>query len=73
MTKNQRIRQHLSETAQERITKNCFRYGNIEIKIDHDSPQKGVEFPEVITVSIYNPKTGDEAVFCVKIADLDFI
>lgn len=69
MGKNAIIRKHLAATAQERRSKNCFRYGAVEIKIDHDSPWKDQEFTETIRVSIYNPDTDTDVIIITKIED----
>lgn len=71
--KNEMIRQHLAATTTERRSKNCFRYGAVEVKIDHDSPWNGQEFTEMIKVSIYNPTTDVDVVIFAKIAEVQII
>lgn len=71
--KNAIIREHLAATTKERRSKNCFRFGAVEIKIDHDSPFNGQEFIEIIKVSIYNPDTDVDVVFYSKIQDVQII
>ena len=70
---NARIRQHLSASCQEVRTKNRFRFGNCEIKIDHNSPVNAVEYPEFVTVSIWNPETGVDMRFFVPVENVEFI
>lgn len=67
MKKNEIIRQHLADTAQERRSKNCFRYGAVEVRIDHDSPWQGIEFPETISISIYDPVADRDIVLTANI------
>lgn len=71
--KNTRIREHLAATCEERRHKNCFRFGQVEIKIDHDSPLKGVEFTEYIRVSVYNRETGLEMIFVAPVSEVEFL
>ena len=71
--KNAIIREHLAAVAQERVSKNCFRFGAVEIKIDHDSPNKGVEFPEIFKVSIYNPETDTDIILSVNVDDITIL
>ena len=71
--KNTRIREHLAETCEERRHLNCFRFGAVEIKIDHDSPLKGVEFPEYIRVSVWNKETGLGMVFVAPVSEVEFL
>ena len=71
--KNTRIREHLAATCEERRHKNCFRFGQVEIKIDHDSPLKGVEFREYIRVSVYDRETGVEMIFAAPVSEVDFL
>lgn len=71
--KNSRIREHLAATAEDVRSKNRFRYGVVEIDIDHDSPVHGVEFTEYVRVSVYNPDTDTDMVFCVPVSDVEFI
>lgn len=73
MSKNSRIREHLAATCEDRRHKNCFRFGAVEIKIDHDSPIKGVEFTEYIRVSVYNRETGLEMIFAAPISEIEFL
>lgn len=63
----------LAATAQDRRSLRGFRYGAVEIKIDPDSPVKGVEFDEHIQVSIYDHKTDRYVVFSVKIENVTVI
>lgn len=70
---NSRIREHLAATCVERRHKNCFRFGSVEIKIDHDSPIKGVEFQEYIRVSVYNRETGLEMIFSAPVSEVEFL
>ena len=70
---NARIREHLAATCEDRRHKNCFRFGAVEIKIDHDSPIKGVEFCEYVRVSVYDRETGIEMVFAALVSDVEFI
>lgn len=73
MSKNARIREHLAATCADRRSKNRFMYGHVEIIIDHDSPVKGVDFVEYIRVSVYNPKSDKDMVFCVPVSEVEFI
>ena len=68
--KNAAIRELLESTAQEVRSKNCFRFGAVEIKIDHDSPIKGVSFTETITVSVYDRETDMEIVWTSNVEDV---
>ncbi len=45
----------------------------MEIKIDHDSPIKGVEFTEYIRVSVFDRETGLEMVFAAPVSEVEFI
>lgn len=71
--KKKAILQVLAATAQERISKNRFQYSAVMIKIDPDSPVKGIEFDEHIQISIYDSKTDRDIVFSVKIEDVTVI
>jgi len=71
--KNARIREHLAATCEDHRSKNCFRFGAVEIKIDHDSPLKGVEFREYIRVSVYDRETGVEMIFAAPVSEVDFL
>ena len=71
--KKKAILQVLTATAQERILKNHFQYSAVMIKIDPDSPAKGIEFPEHIQVSVYDSKADTEIVFWAKIEDVEVI
>jgi len=73
MKKNAIIREHLAATAQERRSKNKFRFGAIEVTIDHDSPHRGIEFQEGIKVSIYNPDTDIDVIIWAKIESVDIL
>lgn len=70
---NALIRQHLLITCTEQRTKNLFRFGDAEIKIDHDSPIKGVEFQEKVIVSIWDAVTNTEMRFFVPVEQVEFI
>lgn len=71
--KNARIREHLSATSEDRRHKNCFRFGAVEIKIDHDSPVQGVEFTEYVRLSVWDKETGVEMTFVVPVSEVEFI
>lgn len=71
--KNARIREHLAETCEDRRHKNCFRFGDVEIKIDHDSPIKGVAFTEYIRVSVFDRETGLEMIFAAPVSEVEFM
>lgn len=71
--KKKAIVQTLVATAQERISKNRFQYSAVMIKIDPDSPLKGIEFEEHIQVSIYDSKADTEIVFWAKIEDVEVL
>lgn len=71
--KNTRIREHLADVCEDQRHLNCFRFGAVEIKIDHDSPQRGVEFAEYIRVSVYNRETGLEMVFIAPVSEVEFM
>ena len=71
--KNTRIREHLAATCEERRHKNCFRFGQLEVKIDHDSPIKGVEFTEYIRVSVFDRETGLEMIFAAPVSEVEFL
>jgi len=71
--KKKAIIQVLAATAQERISKNRFQYSAVMIKIDPDSPLKGIEFEEHIQVSIYDSKADRDIVFSVKIENVTVI
>jgi len=71
--KKKAILQVLAATAQERISKNRFQYSAVMIKIDPDSPLKGIEFEEHIQVSIYDSKADRDIVFSVKIENVTVI
>jgi len=71
--KKKSILQVLAATAQERISKNRFQYSAVMIKIDPDSPLKGIEFEEHIQVSIYDSKADRDIVFSVKIENVTVI
>lgn len=71
--KNARIREHMAATCEERRHINCFRFGAVEIKVDHDSPLKGVEFREYIRVSVYDRETGLEMVFAAPVSEVEFM
>lgn len=71
--KNARIREHLAATCEDRRHKNYFRFGAVEIKIDHDSPVKGVEFAEYVLVSVYDLETGLEMIFVAPVSEVEFI
>lgn len=71
--KNSRIREHLAATCEERRHKNCFRFGQLEVKIDHDSPIKGVEFTEYIRVSVFDRETGLEMIFAAPVSEVGFL
>lgn len=70
MNKNATIREHLASTSEIRRSKNCFRYGAVEIKIGHDSPIDGFEFDETIKVSIYDPQSDVDVIIVAKIKDV---
>lgn len=70
---NTRIREHLAATCEERRHENCFRFGAVEVKIDHDSPIKGVVFTEYIRVSVYDRQTGLEMVFAAPVSEVEFM
>jgi hypothetical protein len=70
---NSRIREHLAATCEDRRHLNCFRFGQVEVKIDHDSPMQGVEFTEYIRVSVYNLETGLEMVFVSPVSEVEFL
>ncbi len=72
-TKNAQIREHLAATSKERRSKNRFRFGSVEITIDHDSPIKGVDVTEYIRVSICNPATDVDVIFVAKVEDVALI
>lgn len=69
---NQKIREFLKTTCQEQRTKNCFAWGSLRIQLDHDSPVKGLEFEELVYVSIYDPNTDTIMRFDVPVADVEF-
>lgn len=71
--KNARIREYLANTCEDRRHKNCFRFGAVEINIDHDSPIKGVEFTEYIRVSVWNKETGLDMVFVAPVSEVEFL
>jgi len=71
--KKKAILQVLAATAQERISKNRFQYSAVTIKIDPDSPVKGIEFEEHIQVSIYDSKADTKIVFWAKIEDVEVV
>lgn len=71
--KNARVREHLAATCEERRHENCFRFGAVEIKIDHDSPIKDVEFTEYIQVSVHDRETGFEMIFAAPVSEVEFI
>lgn len=65
MSKNDLLRQHLAKTCGERRSKNCFRFGAIEIKLGPNSPVSGVEYVEQVKISIYDPSTDvDVVLYC---------
>jgi hypothetical protein len=64
---NQKIREFLKTTCQEQRTKNCFAWGSLRIQLDHDSPVKGLEFEELVYVSIYDPRTDTIMQFSVPV------
>ena len=68
--KNKIIREHLKKTCTQRVSKNCFQYGTIQVKIDHDSPQNGVQFTEIIKVSIYDPETDTDIIITAPCPDV---
>lgn len=70
---NTRIREHLAATCEDRRHKNCFRFGAVEIKIDHDSPVNGVEFDEFVRVSVYDMEIDTEMFFVVPVDSVEFI
>ena len=70
---NARIRQHLVVTCTEQRTKNRFRFGEVEIIIDHDSPIKGVHFRENVIVSIWDAVSNTEMRFSVPVSEVEFI
>lgn len=70
---NSRIREHLAATCEDRRHLNCFRFGQVEVKIDHDSPMQGVEFTEYIRVSVYNLETGLEMIFIAPVSEVEFL
>lgn len=70
---NSRIREHLAATCGERRHENCFRFGAVEIKIDHDSPIKGVDFDEFVRVSVYDREAGLEMVFAAPVSEVEFL
>ncbi len=70
---NERIREHLKGASDFQWTKNRFRFGFCEIKIDHDSPIHGVEYPEFVTVSVWNPESGVDMRFSVPVESVVFI
>jgi len=72
-TQNSRIREHLAATCDDHRSKNRFRFGEVEFKIDPDSPIKGVEFAEYIQVSVYDRETGMEMVFVSPVSEVEFI
>ena len=71
--KNARIREHMAATCEERRHINCFRFGAVEIKIDHDSPLHGVEFTEYVRVSVHDRITGLEMVFAAPVSEVEFM
>ena len=71
--KKKSILQVLAATAQEQISKNRFQYSAVAIKIDPDSPVKGIEFEEHIQVSIYDSNADREVVFSAKIENITVI
>jgi len=71
--KKKAILQVLAATAQDRISKNRFQYGAVLIRIDPDSPAKGIEFPEHIQVSVYDSNKDIDIVFSVKIENVTVI
>lgn len=73
MAKNAAIRGFLEATAQEIRSKNRFRFGAVEIKIDHDSPVKGVEFTNTISVSVYDRETDSEIVWTANVEDVSIL
>lgn len=69
---NQKIREFLKTTCQEHRTKNCFAWGSLRIQLDHDSPVKGLEFEELVYVSIYDPHTDTIMRFDVPVEAVEF-
>lgn len=70
--KNMVIRHFLSETCQEQRHNNCFAWGSLRIQLDPDSPIDGVEFPERVYVSIYDPHTDTMMQFSVPVESVEF-
>lgn len=71
--KNARIRKHLAATADIARSLNRFRFGKaITMKIDFESPVKGVEVPESITIDVFDFLTGNGMVFSVPVSEVEF-
>lgn len=65
--KNKRIREFFEKTAPEQIHKNLFSWGKLRIRMDPDSPIKGVEIKERLYVSVYDPGTDTMLQFSVSV------
>ena len=63
--KNETIREHLAAVAQERISKNRFLFGAVQIKIAQEAG--------FIEVSIYNSSTDTDIIISSKVDDVTIL